>query len=1801
MKKRILSLLLLVAMVVTALPMVVLPTTAATAAEPEWTEEDYNALYTAQDAALISMDFFKSNSYWGGSVNLPEKPETFTEYLFNGKTYDFTKVEDRLIGEDRTHLVRRKDTSGGKTVYLYHYYQPNGNTNFQTDIYSAYPQAEAEALAASLTAANTNSNYTFEVLPYANWYVTAQKDGKTNWLLANGTVNSNNAAKLFSDKAVAATEAQTLAGGVEANADGSFTAADGTVYSVVWRPQVNIAYNTALTKYKSDLLAALYAQNFGGVKPTATLAVNLPATGERGHHLKDGSHSYGPFVEGDGYLELDPHNPNSYLNIAGIPATGTIFLDMVVAGGTANTTSKPVALRSAYLQFKINDAGTTFTGLEAYGTNTTTTPFTTQHTVAGRLTPFRVTVDSTVNEAKTAMTFKTVVDGVTVFGTDNDEIIAGTNFATGLFAHSNYTRMRFYTFRIYNRSLTEAEQAQNHFADLAKWFKLDLTSLQMLTAADLAPIYAAVAEFGFDSDKAAVQAAVVAAATEIAEEKYTDVNPDYLALAVEFGIDLSLLDIWPVGMLKNTYAFLDGGWRESTNIRADYAAAVEADIGSTLALEDYNELYAQNGLVFAADFAATNEYWSNTAVSGSYTVADGRNLLNSYRWVGANGFGVTYAGSAASATVNVKDGYLDLGAFYYLVVNDLNKMIGSAVNGATAEFVRNFTANTATTHIMGLRIGSNVTTNKGYVIGNGSTSAGDANTLNGGKLYDVDISFDNLGKVATHTTTLVRPTPTNPNNNLQLKDDVYARYTDPEHPEYGVVVDTTNVVYESNGNAVWSRYYPYERIKPTHIKTAEGVVPNTAGVEYSVAQERFMVGSAAVYQNGNELYKNDALNYINSFFHDADSYIVLWGEGGSSTAKNPSKLYFVRYYNRVITQAEMAQNHFADVAKFFRLNIAGFEALDAEGRAAVYESVRNINVATSTKTEAQNAVSAVLNAKADAAYEAMKEGVTDPALITLISNAKDYRLDIGQVLSSRRDVSSVYALSFDGLSCAEAQALLDEAYLDAYYYLSYMKEGETEWNDMLTWCANHPHMYGENRVDLEPLMALPFDVKVGVLAHKDEYEAAASVAAAQAIIDAFVAEAMAEYDTAREDYDYNSLYQQEGLILAVDFFKTNRYWNTDGTVYAAPTGPSEDTNYFFDANKNGTEDAGERYDLTDPAVRNAWRVLITYDGKASGFYEEGKAKPWEGLDYNKITTQYPDEATAVEAAAAAKTAIDAAIDAAGASVDKSKLTTSAVLYGSNAFYDACLNWYNKADRNHLASFAWQKTGSIAIFSYYPSMAQGRTDYATNSQKVFSVYTHGDGYIQMREDFHTSGGLQIGNMVAQKSDNMSFQMLTSYKVQPSSNPILWHNIRPTHVNNGSSTVISSVSTGFTASTLTGAGYSFPAGYENVNGITFTVEGGVNKGDTGTFSVRVPGATVASGAGTYGALDDTTYFDYNHQGKGMRVYAFREYNRELSDAAILKNHFADLAKFYRLDLGMYDLMSDTIRTAMFEAFAAYTLDGAADRDDLQDIVNDFAAQVYEGKKLVEDEAKNAAFLRLAAMAVLDLSPIENLAAESREALVDQFLADFNPDYSVSDVVVGYYYAQATEKFGILTFAGYQVRLDSGSAFANYAGVRAVYDVDLARIEAICKTGEQVGLLVNVTVGGSVATSLRIVYAWDAEADSLVVIESDNEATGEAVSVVTRTTADGREVASFYYTVTFKDADFTADYLEREFGYSYVIALGETLMTDDADEAFYFNVTSQNFGDTVTAAEVYEYFYENGYESDAMVAAVMAKIAE
>ena len=88
----------------------------------------------------------------------------------------------------------------------------------------------------------------------------------------------------------------------------------------------------------------------------------------------------------------------------------------------------------------------------------------------------------------------------------------------------------------------------------------------------------------------------------------------------------------------------------------------------------------------------------------------------------------------------------------------------------------------------------------------------------------------------------------------------------------------------------------------------------------------------------------------------------------------------------------------------------------------------------------------------------------------------------------------------------------------------------------------------------------------------------------------------------------------------------------------------------------------------------------------------------------------------------------------------------------------------------------------------------------------------------------------------------------------------------------------------------------------------------------------------------------------------------------------------------------------------------------------------------------------------------------------------------------------------------------------------------------------------------------------------------------------TVYERELADGSKTLSVNYTVTYKDEAFTKANLTQELAYSYAIKAGAA--------SYDFAVTSERFGDAVTAAEVYAAFAAmDQYASDPVITSVLA----
>lgn len=377
--------------------------------------------------------------------------------------------------------------------------------------------------------------------------------------------------------------------------------------------------------------------------------------------------------------------------------------------------------------------------------------------------------------------------------------------------------------------------------------------------------------------------------------------------------------------------------------------------------------------------------------------------------------------------------------------------------------------------------------------------------------------------------------------------------------------------------------------------------------------------------------------------------------------------------------------------------------------------------------------------------------------------------------------------------------------------------------------------------------------------------------------------------------DYDTLYVSDGLVLAVDFYKTNPYWNTEGTDYTVPTGPSEMTAYEY---------GGTTYDLTQAANQSKWRIVVT-TGTAVTYFEESAVS--ESNPIGKVSTPVTEYSTEIEA----RTAIMRLPALPAGSTYTLERT------GSNAMFAAQSSWV-RAERSWMAQFTRTVDADIYVYSYRPTLGIGAMKYGDNSTMQYSAFRAGSGFIRMRDDYHASGGLQIANILNTgkqgedsfrdySSDSLSLQVITAFNNSLNATnvvPFLYLGARPTFT--FSTTNATMTFTGFASNsdfkvaegaTVPTEGVTVPIG--GVLDYTLTLSGGATN-TAPIFSIRLHDREIASLPGTYKGLSESLYFGWSQTAKHAGVYAIRQYNTALSATDLRRNHLADLCKFFRLDI-------------------------------------------------------------------------------------------------------------------------------------------------------------------------------------------------------------------------------------------------------------------------------------------------------------
>ncbi len=179
------------------------------------------------------------------------------------------------------------------------------------------------------------------------------------------------------------------------------------------------------------------------------------------------------------------------------------------------------------------------------------------------------------------------------------------------------------------------------------------------------------------------------------------------------------------------------------------------------------------------------------------------------------------------------------------------------------------------------------------------------------------------------------------------------------------------------------------------------------------------------------------------------------------------------------------------------------------------------------------------------------------------------------------------------------------------------------------------------------------------------------------------------------------------------------------------------------------------------------------------------------------------------------------------------------------------------------------------------------------------------------------------------------------------------------------------------------------HPTVSGSTAAEHLADRKNKRGTLSVRYGLVEMFSSFITYGggASDSScsTSIIGFQKSTDQKLYAIRIYERALSDDELAMNHFADLAKYYRLDVGSYAKLTDKEKATVAEGFLSDTVGkDSLYREDLQARVTEEVDGVVYGALLLEDtvNAERFDFADLAKSLRIDISGLRALPVEYRQ---------------------------------------------------------------------------------------------------------------------------------------------------------------------------------------------------------------------------
>lgn len=480
--------------------------------------------------------------------------------------------------------------------------------------------------------------------------------------------------------------------------------------------------------------------------------------------------------------------------------------------------------------------------------------------------------------------------------------------------------------------------------------------------------------------------------------------------------------------------------------------------------EDYDALYVTSGLQLAVDFFKTNEYWGEEAVNATSNLMATLNAFITFKAKSNIAFG-----GSGNTAVKIENGAFVMdSSIHTLSISGVDAAMDYGYSGSTVQMLSSATAEDTESKRFDIVINNTryVMQKVGGELRLAEITLGDIGepsaVLEAAPLYNDAAVVFTQGSIKTLTYTMTRPWDTR---------EIYPYNYSVSKAVKPTASQTTDAVSDT-----WQAFFYV-----THTGDANGVTPLAKAVSYTHASyepvyvtvdgAKYIVGAInrgnenvgpngtaywngtpgtiGIYENGEQIYYNDALRFPDNTALRTVNYWRLSNQGARRT------VYAARYYNRNLTSAEMAQNHFADLAKWFRLDLSKYLTLSEGDRAKVHEVFADYTIFSD-----RDALAAAYDAKLNALlYDVLLEGLEAGSVQyteadTFVEIAKEYNLSVSTVKlfpASYRRLIFRAVNNFGGVKTQEnLQSIINEqiAYVLELYYSQYIEDTDFNYRDL---------------------------------------------------------------------------------------------------------------------------------------------------------------------------------------------------------------------------------------------------------------------------------------------------------------------------------------------------------------------------------------------------------------------------------------------------------------------------------------------------------------------------------------------------------------------------------------------------------------------------------------------------------------------------------------------------------------------------------------------------------------------------------